>query len=102
MRPVFDKLFVENMNLSLYEHDLRRFYNTISLLKKTLEEAKVQTLVTITHIVKDYDSLRLIAVKYYDDISMWRKLAIFNKLDSTELTTGTTIEIPDKRILNGL
>lgn len=46
------------------------------------------------HLVKASDTLQSIAIKYYNDAGGWNKIYQHNKLSSTELTVGSTLEIP--------
>lgn len=48
-----------------------------------------------SHVVKDGESLSIIATHYYKDAGKWRPIAIANQLDNpTSLTAGLTLYIP--------
>jgi len=46
------------------------------------------------HLVKASDTLQSIAIKYYNNAGDWNKIYEHNKLSSTELVTGSVLEIP--------
>jgi len=101
VRPVFDKKYKDMMDASLYMHDMEKLGNNLTLLKSAIVNANKKEVVTVSHVFTDSDSMRGLAIKYYGDVTLWRKLAIFNKIDTLDIVTGTIIEIPDKKVLNG-
>ena len=46
------------------------------------------------HLVVDGDNLQKISVKFYGTPDNWKKIFDYNKLTTTELSTGTLLEIP--------
>ena len=54
----------------------------------------VETLPLARHKIQSGDTLHKLAVKYYNDSTLWNKIYDHNKLTSTELILGNILEIP--------
>ncbi len=57
-------------------------------------EALARTIPFRRHLVRQGDSLQKLAVLYYGDAELWKKIYDHNKLSSTVLDRGRVIEIP--------
>jgi nucleoid-associated protein YgaU len=56
--------------------------------------AMAATIPMVRHLVKDGDTLQRLAMKYYNNGDLWKKIYDHNKLQSTALERGTVLEIP--------
>jgi len=48
-----------------------------------------------SHMVVTDDTLQSIAIKYYNDSAQWKKIYDYNDLYTTQLETGTVLDIPE-------
>jgi hypothetical protein len=53
-----------------------------------------ETVPLTRHLVADGDTLQRISMRYYDNADLWKKIYDHNKLLSSNLTSGTVLEIP--------
>lgn len=65
-------------------------------LDKQLTNIKVSDYKAATHIVSDGENLRNITRKYYGDVSLWKKLAKYNRIDDLSIASGDLLKIPDR------
>lgn len=54
-----------------------------------------QTSPSQRHVVKEGDTLQRLAMKYFNDGSLWKEIYDHNELDTTQLTIGDILEIPN-------
>ena len=67
-----------------------------SILDKLREQfaAIAATTPIARHLVQSGDTLQKLALKFYDDDGEWKKIYDHNKLTTTELVSGSVLEIP--------
>lgn len=83
---------------SIYTSEVIQNVNSsIDILREMAERfAKyAETKPLARHLVKQGESLQMIAVKYYDNLDNWHKIYVHNNLESTVLVSGTILEIPE-------
>jgi len=102
MRPKFNKSFTNAINTKLYSHDLTKLSNALNQIISAVDNALAKNTVTVSHVITDNDTLRSLAIKYYKDVSLWRKLALYNTIDTVSLVAGNIIEIPERGMLDGI
>lgn len=78
-------------------HKMQRGMTSLTLLLAALREKYKKIIESVPikrHLVKDGDNLQRISILYYNDGDMWKKIYDHNKLTTTELVSGTVLEIP--------
>ena len=76
-------------------------FNFASFINSFLQRFKKQftdltdALPIATHTVKEGESLQKISIIYYDDATQWKNIYDHNKLKTTEIESGTELEIPE-------
>lgn len=72
-------------------------YSNLALLLSRLQ-ARFQTLAETVplrrHLVKEGDTLQKLAIQYYNNSDLWKKIYDHNKLTTTTLVVGSVLEIP--------
>ena len=81
------------------ERQLQKMIDCYIQTKQAIDEAIANVKPGKTHIVKDGDTLRNIAREYYGSVDLWKALGSYNKLISSDITKGQTLEIPQKEVL---
>lgn len=56
--------------------------------------ALARTVPLMRHLVVDGDNLQRLAIKYYNNADLWKKIYDHNKLRTTDLEVGKVLEIP--------
>lgn len=82
------------------DHELQKTINALESFSKQLNNILNARQAQKVHLINDGETLRDLAVRYYDDMSYWIKLGQYNYLTSSTLTKGTEIIIPDKEELD--
>jgi nucleoid-associated protein YgaU len=84
-------------NASFYSSAVRSA-SSLTLLLEQLR-VRVKTLIkdspNARYFVKANDTLQKIALKFYGSTDSWKQIYDFNNLTSTELISGTILEIPE-------
>lgn len=83
-------------NAKYYNSRVASSNEMIYLLEKLRGQLSkmVPTLPMNRHVVKGGETLQKISIKYYGNQDSWKKIYDYNKLNSTELTSGAILEIP--------
>ena len=83
-------------NAKYYNSRVASSNEMISLLEKLRGQLSkmVPNLPMNRHVVKGGETLQKISIKYYGNQDNWKKIYDYNKLTSTELQSGSILEIP--------
>ena len=83
-------------NAKYYNSRVSASNEMISMLEKLRSQLSklTPTLPIGRHVVKSGETLQKISIKYYGNQDSWKKIYDYNKLTSTDLASGSILEIP--------
>lgn len=99
MSALKEKTQKQGLLLSRADRQLQGVIDKYALLNQRIQEILEGKYPEKTHIVSEGETLRALARYYYKDVSLWKKLGLYNHLQSTTLTKGQTINIPPREVL---
>jgi nucleoid-associated protein YgaU len=95
-KPRFNVNYSNYSVLTMINFYLGKLDEQLAWYDKQLSGVSTKNVRSRTHIVTDDDTLRSIALKYYGDVNVWKKLASFNGIDDLRISAGDLVKIPDK------
>jgi nucleoid-associated protein YgaU len=96
-RPVQDQGYSEVLSAQLYAEELRAwayFMRGIAIQNRTQMQSQISTDVLATYIARAGEDLRDVSARFYSTPFEWRRIMVFNDLNSIELSSGQVVLVP--------
>lgn len=95
--PVDQQGYSEKQSAALYREELRAWAAELrrtSVERRTELNAQISTNLLATYVARAGDDLRDVAKQFYGTPFEWRRLQVFNDLDTIELVAGQIVLVP--------
>lgn len=86
----------EMMNMIQLDRELQYTLNDLDNLETYVNSIIASKKLSKIHLIKDNETLRQLAERYYGSQSYWMALGKYNGLTTSTLTKGNELIIPDK------